>query len=69
MPQHLEVFISLNLILFLMATFGYWIPVVAHTYVLKCMALETVGNSKREIPTFEWVMVQELQLLPSELMF
>ena len=31
---------SLNLILFLMAPFGYWIPVVAHTYVLICMALK-----------------------------
>ena len=69
MHQHLKVFMSLKLILFLMATFGYWIPVVAHTYALICRALETAGNSQRESPNFGWVMVQELQLLPSELMF
>ena len=60
---------SYKLILFLMATFGYWIPVVAHTYVLICRALETAGSSQRESPTFGWVMVQELWLLPLGLMF
>ena len=60
---------SLKLILFLMATFGYWISVVAQTYVMICRALETVGSSQRESPTFELVMVQELRLLLLGLMF
>ena len=50
---------SLKLILFLMATFRYWIPVVAHTYAMICRALGIVGSSQRESSTFELVMVQE----------
>ena len=69
MHQHLHVFMSLKLILFLMETFGYWIPIVAHTYVMICRALGTVGSSQRESPTFMFVMVQELQLLLLGLIF
>ena len=69
MHKHLQVSMSLKLTLFLMATFGYWISIVAHTYVLICRALETAGSSQRDSPTFGWVMVQELQLLPLGLIF
>ena len=69
MHQHLKVFMSLKLILFLMATFGYWIPVVAHTYVMISRTLKRVGSSQRESPNFEWVMVHELRLLLLGLMF
>ena len=52
-----------------MAPFGYWIPVVAHTYAMICRALGTIGSSQRESPTFELEMVQELRLLLLGLMF
>ena len=38
MHHHLQVFMSLRLILFLLTTYGYMIPVVAHTYGLICKA-------------------------------
>ena len=38
MHHHLQVFMSLKLILFLLTTNGYTIPVVAHTYGLICRA-------------------------------
>ena len=60
MHQHLQVFMSLKLILFLMETFGYWIPVVAHTYAMICKALGIIGSLKRESPIFELTIVQEL---------
>ena len=69
MHQHLQVFMSLKLILFLMETFRYWILVLAHTYVMICRALEIVGSSQWESPTFELVMVQELRLFPLGPMF
>ena len=45
------------------------IAIVAHTYVPRYRALETAKSSQRESPTFGWVMVQELRLLPLGLMF
>ena len=69
MLHHLQLFMSLRLILFLLTTYGYMIPVVAHTYGLICRASGAVGSSQRESPTFEWEMVQELQLLLYGLMF
>ena len=60
---------SLRLILFFLTTYGFEIPVVAHTYGLICRAQGTVESSQRESSTFELVMVQELQLLPLGLMF
>ena len=54
---------SLKLILFLVTTYRYMIPVVAHTYGLICKAQGIVRRSLRESPTFKWEMVQELQLL------
>ena len=67
MLHHLQVFLSLRLILFLLTTYGYMIPVVAHTYGLICKALRTVGSSQSS--TFKWAMVQELQLFLYGLMF
>ena len=60
---------SLRLILFFLTTYGYAIPVVAHTYGLICRARGIVGSSQGESPTFGLVMVQELRLLPLGLMF
>ena len=69
MHHLLQVFMSLQLILFLLTTYGYTIPVMAHTYGLICRALETVESLQRESPTYRAVMVQELRLLPLGLMF
>ena len=69
MHHHLKVFMPLWLILFLLTTYGYAIPVVAHTYGLICRAQGTVESSQRENPTFGLVMVQELGPLPLGLMF
>ena len=65
----LQVFMSLRLILFLLTTYRYMIPVVAHTYGLICRASRTVESSQRESLTFKWAMVQDLQLLLYGLMF
>ena len=69
MHHLLQVFMSLRLILFLFTTYGYVIPVVAHTYSLICRAQGTIESSQRESPTFRLVMVQELQLFPLGLIF
>ena len=53
----LQVFMSLRLILILLTTYGYMIPVVAHTYELISMAQGIVGSSPRESLTSEWAMV------------
>ena len=60
---------SLRLILLLLTTYGYAIPVVVHTYGLICRAQGTIGSSQKESQTFGLVMVQDLQLLPLGLMF
>ena len=69
MHHLLQVFMSLRLILFLLTTYGYAIPVLAHTYGLICRAQGIVESSQRESPTFGLVIVQELRLLPLGLMF
>ena len=69
MHHHLQVFMSLKLILFLLSTNGYTIPVMAHRYGLICKAQGIVGSSQRESPTNEWEMMQELQLLLNGLIF
>ena len=70
MMLHLiQVFMSLRLILFLLITYRYMIPVVAHTFGLICKASGKVESSQREILTFEWAMLQDLQLLLYGLMF
>ena len=67
---------SLKLILFLMATFRYWISVVAHTYAMICRALRNnrkltkeesdlrVGNGARVAVAALWTYVLNL---PSDL--
>ena len=69
MHHHLQVFMSLRLILFLITTYGYVIQIVAHTYALIFRAQGIVGSSQRESPTFGLVMVKVLRLLPLGLMF
>ena len=65
----LQVFLSLRLLLFLLTTYGYVIPVVAHTYGSICRAYGTIEISQRENQSIEWATVQELQLLLHGLMF
>ena len=69
MHHHLQVFVSLRLILFLLTTYGYAILVMAHTYGLIYRAQGMVGSLQRESLTFGLVMVQDLRLLPLGLMF